>query len=291
MPHQCTTCGYVFEDGSKEMLSGCPECSGTTFQFHPADTDVSESHPDESASPSPPRSSLAPNGGRVGKHVGRATSTVRGWMSSGSSTTDESGVTEDATDEDSSAEEPNKLPVKASATDAPDSTDETTTDAIPDDEESNKEHSASRASIDENGHDADVLAKDGNHSTDGSEDTAQANARSEFVSRDKLPPHSSANSSSSSSAAASTPAADSTRQSPSPSNGRVVREPTGDQPDLEELRKELNDQFESIKILAPGQYELNLMELYNRDEYIIALRENGRYAIQMPESWRGGNDE
>ncbi|OYR80528.1 hypothetical protein DJ71_14695, partial [Halorubrum sp. E3] len=28
MPHQCTTCGRTFPDGSKEMLSGCPDCGG-----------------------------------------------------------------------------------------------------------------------------------------------------------------------------------------------------------------------------------------------------------------------
>ncbi|PSQ24287.1 hypothetical protein BRD06_07885, partial [Halobacteriales archaeon QS_9_67_15] len=36
----------------------------------------------------------------------------------------------------------------------------------------------------------------------------------------------------------------------------------------------------------PGQYELNLMELYDREEYIIALQEDGRYSIQVPETWR-----
>jgi predicted nucleic acid-binding Zn-ribbon protein len=55
-----------------------------------------------------------------------------------------------------------------------------------------------------------------------------------------------------------------------------------DRPDLEELRAELNDQFESIKILEPGQYELNLMELYEREEQIIALQEDGRYVIDVP---------
>ncbi|MDZ7744994.1 MAG: Zn-ribbon containing protein [Halobacteriales archaeon] len=59
---------------------------------------------------------------------------------------------------------------------------------------------------------------------------------------------------------------------------------------MSELREQLNDQFESIKIVEPGQYELNLMELYDRDEYIIALRENGRYVIQMPEEWLGDRD-
>jgi predicted nucleic acid-binding Zn-ribbon protein len=59
-----------------------------------------------------------------------------------------------------------------------------------------------------------------------------------------------------------------------------------ERPSLEQLREELNDQFESIRVLEPGQYELNLMELYNREEYIIALQEDGKYTIQVPERWK-----
>ena len=54
-------------------------------------------------------------------------------------------------------------------------------------------------------------------------------------------------------------------------------------PDMDELRDTLNEQFEGIKILEPGKYELNLMELYERDEHIISLQEDGRYIIQFPE--------
>jgi len=74
---------------------------------------------------------------------------------------------------------------------------------------------------------------------------------------------------------------------PEPEDGEVVERPSGEQPDLAELREELNDQFESIRIVEPGQYELNLMELYDREEYIIALQENGRYVIEVPDAWHG----
>jgi len=57
----------------------------------------------------------------------------------------------------------------------------------------------------------------------------------------------------------------------------------GSSTDLSALREELNDQFESIKITAPGQYELNLMELYERKEYIISLQEDGRYVVDISE--------
>ncbi len=52
---------------------------------------------------------------------------------------------------------------------------------------------------------------------------------------------------------------------------------------IEQLHHELSSQFESIRILEPGQYELNLMELYTRDECIIAIQEDGRYVIQVPD--------
>ena len=43
MPHQCTNCGRTFADGSKEMLSGCPDCGGNKFQFAPATAATADS--------------------------------------------------------------------------------------------------------------------------------------------------------------------------------------------------------------------------------------------------------
>ena len=77
---------------------------------------------------------------------------------------------------------------------------------------------------------------------------------------------------------------DSTTPDPSSVDERAAAE-RQDRPDLSELREELNEQFESIRVLEPGQYELNLMSLYDREEYIIALQEDGKYTIQVPERW------
>jgi predicted nucleic acid-binding Zn-ribbon protein len=33
MPHKCTKCGREFEDGSTEILRGCPSCGGKKFLF------------------------------------------------------------------------------------------------------------------------------------------------------------------------------------------------------------------------------------------------------------------
>ncbi|MEE6210677.1 Zn-ribbon containing protein [Salarchaeum sp. III] len=208
MPHQCTNCGHTFADGSKEMLSGCPECGGNKFQFHP---DATPDEPEASAEPPEPPE---PEGGSVTSAVGRAAASVRDTLSS------------------SSGEEPDDWPGERDGADS-DTDDGADTDDI-------------EAAVEE----ADR------------EDTAQADARSEMVTSDDLPPK-------------------------PEREGRVVQEPESEErPDMDELRQELNSQFESIKVVAPGQYELNLMELYDREEYIIALQENGRYVIEVPESWR-----
>lgn len=57
-------------------------------------------------------------------------------------------------------------------------------------------------------------------------------------------------------------------------------------PDPEELREELESRFESIKILEPGSYELNLMNLYDKEEKIIALQEDGRYQVSLPSAMK-----
>lgn len=33
MPHQCLKCGLIFEEGSSQLLKGCPDCGGNRFFF------------------------------------------------------------------------------------------------------------------------------------------------------------------------------------------------------------------------------------------------------------------
>jgi predicted nucleic acid-binding Zn-ribbon protein len=33
MPHQCLKCGLVFQEGSSQLLKGCPDCGGNRFFF------------------------------------------------------------------------------------------------------------------------------------------------------------------------------------------------------------------------------------------------------------------
>jgi len=228
MPHQCTNCGRGFEDGSQEMLSGCPNCGGNKFQFRPEGGDSSA--PTEEEPPEPPEPPGANS--TVAKTVGKTASTVRNLVGSNEST--------------AGAE-------SATASDTAGSTDST-----------------------------DSISAGSADSTDGisagsteTEDAAQASARGEVVSPDELPDH-------------GTTERDSQTQSVAGTDGAAsdATEDSRDRPDLSELREELNAQFESVKVVAPGQYELNLMELYDREEYIVALQEDGRYSIQVPETIR-----
>ena len=109
------------------------------------------------------------------------------------------------------------------------------------------------------------------------EDTAQASARSDVVSPDELD------------RASRDVSGTSDPDAPS-ANDHSADVPAESHPDIDNLREELNEQFESIRIVSPGQYELNLMELYDRQEYIISLQEDGRYVIEMPDAWGIGDE-
>ncbi|PSQ16814.1 hypothetical protein BRD02_04320 [Halobacteriales archaeon QS_8_69_73] len=249
MPHQCTGCGERFEDGSKEMLSGCPECGGNKFQFRPQGADVPEGpeEPKPTSEPLEPEPADDPQESSVAETVGRATTRVRDFVSGG--------------DEP----DPNA--------------------AWPDESDA-----AGNASDDGEIIDADARREAGTDTdTDAAEDAAQVNARSGLAAPEDVPDPDDATDASDEPPAAGGDPADASDGPPAADDDRVVSEPSDEDPDLAELREQLNDQFESIKIVEPGQYELNLMELYDREEYIIALQENGRYVIQVPDQWIGAD--
>ncbi|AEA46272.1 Zn-ribbon domain-containing protein [Archaeoglobus veneficus] len=50
----------------------------------------------------------------------------------------------------------------------------------------------------------------------------------------------------------------------------------------EEVREALPEGIESVKIISPGMYEINLEKVFSRDEIVIALQEDGRYVIHLP---------
>ena len=227
MPHQCTSCGRVFSDGSKEMLSGCPDCGGNKFQFRPSSA-VEEQR----------------------KSASQKKKRKRSTSDTGSS----SGSTGQS-DEPTVERQESTVERKESTTEQQD----------------------------EPRNDGEVVSS--TDPGDSPENPAQADARSGVVSEEEL------------STLADSTSGD-TESSPDEGTGRASdreveteRAPENvDRPDLSQLREELNSQFESIKIVSQGQYELNLMELYDRQEYIISLQEDGRYVIEMPDAW-GPDDE
>lgn len=84
------------------------------------------------------------------------------------------------------------------------------------------------------------------------EDESQNKARSEIVSDEDLP---------------------STPSSPSAFS---------QEEDLEQVKQKLHEQFEGIRILEPGNYQINIKKLYDKQECIISIQEDGRYIINVP---------
>ncbi len=244
MPHQCTNCGKIFPDGSKEMLSGCPQCGGNKFQFRPRGQVESGSDPAPTPSSEAPDTSQRPEqtaqSGGDDDQSGRDSGSVGEW------------VRQRADQVMGSSSEPG--PSKTGGSPSPPETTET------------PEPSAESAET-----------LDSAAGGEAAEDRAQASARSDVVSPDEL-----------ARATGQQPRDDGR---PADVDGTVIEPQSEERPGLDELREELNDQFESIKILDRGQYELNLMELYDREEYIISLQEDGRYVIEVPDSWRSKSDD
>jgi predicted nucleic acid-binding Zn-ribbon protein len=285
MPHQCTGCGHTFEDGSKEMLSGCPDCGGNKFQFRPAgsadpptdgdepSTDGNETAIDADTTASSPESPDQPetDASSVAETVGRATTRVRDFVAS------------DPTPEpEPDAEWPDEWESGSSVRSEETSSGEPiASSGEPEPNRSGPSGPESDERSDDDIIDADARRSASERGEGPKEDAAQASARTDVISSEELDGQAVTDEGSEAPTDRSPPEPD-----PAP-DGEVVSEPTGEEPDLTELRAQLNDQFESIKILEPGQYELNLMELYDREEYIIALQENGRYVIQVPEQWIG----
>jgi predicted nucleic acid-binding Zn-ribbon protein len=241
MPHQCTECGHVFPDGSKEMLSGCPDCGGNKFQFRPtSDPRDSDTGRGSSTEPGTP----AESGGS--SEPGTSSEDERGTPSSDSPAGDPDPATADS---ERSVGDP------ASTSTPP---------AEPSEPSGSPTPSETGASTDV---DSTAEPRPNNGDAHSPPETKEGGERS----------------------SGRTDPTDRTGTAASP-NGPAASTGTEDTDDVEALRRELNDQFESIKILEPGQYELNLMELYNREERIIALKEDGQYVIDVPDTWLGDDD-
>ena len=195
MPHECTDCGAIYEDGSTQMLDGCDDCGGTTFLFtkeSPVDGsphgDAGPTSTGETAAATPAETAEAVDGTEA------ATGTVD-------------------TDDDSPVEDPAQTSARSG-----------------------------------------IIEADGDD-PDGRTDAERGDKAGAGDLSDDEPP---------------------TVSDGDAADGETVT------PDTDEIREALMAQFESIKIVEPGSYELNLMNLYDRDEKIIALQEDGRYQVSLP---------
>ncbi len=50
----------------------------------------------------------------------------------------------------------------------------------------------------------------------------------------------------------------------------------------EPRHEEIGERVESVRILSPGSYELNLESLLEREEIVMALKEDGTYLVHLP---------
>ena len=53
-------------------------------------------------------------------------------------------------------------------------------------------------------------------------------------------------------------------------------------PEEKPAAAEEGERVESVRILGPGSYELNLDSLLGRKELVVALKEEGTYALHLP---------
>ena len=281
MPHQCTECGRTFDDGSKQMLSGCPDCGGNKFQFQPSSAKsearkaAAEADAAESASADTTDDAPEPSDDRSRADVER----------------EMPELAQDADTEEVEAESP------STATGSTDSPPAEGADQFDDGDD---------AEIDNTTAEEDRAQRDARSSPTTNEEIDEARRKMAAAEKERLAEVDD-DGSAGGTRGRGTPQGPPTDgpdeaaaeefgldgavggpdEQPSPNaaneRGSEADAVEGPETDLSALREELNDQFESIKITAPGQYELNLMELYDRKEYIISLQEDGRYVVDIPE--------
>ncbi len=261
------------------MLSGCPNCGGNKFQFRPSSATESAETTSNPAGNSGESSQSGPTPEQKENVAGGTEAHVE-------DRTRDSSTDRTATDQDdSNSERPRlspsskKWPGQEEPTSRPEPPEPSTSPG------SSESTSEPRTDADPTQDDAVEIDTDRQSlGDDSTEDTAQASARSDVVSPDELAAASRTTAGDDESVGTDESRPDQPAR-PSDSDGKVIEPSSDERPDLDELRAELNQQFESIRIVAPGEYELNLMELYDRTEYIISLQEDGRYVIEVPDTW------
>lgn len=171
MPHQCTECGEIYEDGSEEIFDGCGECGNNKFQFVHTDNLNAQGEIDLNE------------------------------------------------------------PVEE--------------DAI---QESARSQMVSKSELDRHTRDYERRKKDA---------PPRRRPDTSTVSEDDLP------------------------SSP----------PVSVERDVSEIKDNLNTQFEGIRVIEQGKYEINLTQLFERETQIISVQEDGKYIINVPETFEATEED
>ena len=64
--------------------------------------------------------------------------------------------------------------------------------------------------------------------------------------------------------------------------GKSTPQPEAKDVKMETKGEEIGERVESVRILSPGSYELNLDSIMKRDEIVMALKEDGTYVVHLP---------
>ena len=228
MPHECVSCGEVFDDGADEVFDGCPDCGATKFFYvkEVTEEETTEDTPSAKGETSP---SLTP-----------AESTAQ------TRARNQTHKPEVETEEDEKAD-PWSQEVDEVSTKTDTKTDTTTSQTHETDETTQKPETKTT--------DEDIVEAESEYEEtfggklNDTEEPDEEKTEQPTPETDKL----------------------------TSSGGRRYRRARP-----EEAKRRLMDQFETIRIVEPGSYELNLMNLYEEDEKIIALQEDGRYQVSLP---------
>lgn len=61
--------------------------------------------------------------------------------------------------------------------------------------------------------------------------------------------------------------------------------------DVSKITDSLNTQFEGIRVVKQGKYEINLTQLFERNTQVISVQEDGKYIINVPETFESTADD
>ncbi len=76
--------------------------------------------------------------------------------------------------------------------------------------------------------------------------------------------------------------------------GKIIREIDeiiGPEKKDRSISEDEGERVESVRILGPGSYELNLESLFDRKEIVMAIKEDGTYALHLSSMFKRDKDK